>query len=291
MRLAPVQSRGVCAVSGSFIDLALPARVERVTVESDDGTPVSSWLLLPPGVSAPAPLATFIDGGPVNSWSGWHWRWNPHVFVDDGWAVLLPDPALSTGYGLGYIRRGWGRWGDIVYGDLMSAVDGAATRERSTPRRPSRWAARSAATWRTGSPATPTGSGPRDPRGLWDLALPRHDRLRPVVGAEFGDPYAEPARYANTARTARRRLRDPDARRPRRARLPRARRPGARGSTDLQARRASPARLVYFPDENHWVLKPNNARLWYETVLGYLDHHARGRKWIQPDLLVGQIPV
>jgi dipeptidyl aminopeptidase/acylaminoacyl peptidase len=85
---------------------------------------------LPSGASAedPAPLATFIHGGPLNSWSTWHWRWNPHVFVEDGWAVLLPDPALSTGYGLGYIRRGWRRRGEVVYADIMSAVDAAMGR-------------------------------------------------------------------------------------------------------------------------------------------------------------------
>ena len=111
--------------------LKLEARLERATATAEDGTPVRSWLLLPPGTSAedPAPLAAFIDGGPLNSWNTWHWRWNPHVYVEDGWAVLLPDPALSTGYGLGYIRRGWGRWGDVVYGDIMSAVDAAAERD------------------------------------------------------------------------------------------------------------------------------------------------------------------
>jgi dipeptidyl aminopeptidase/acylaminoacyl peptidase len=85
--------------------LALKARVERLTATAEDGAPIRSWLLLPSGASpeAPAPLATFIHGGPLNSWNTW--RWNPHVFVEDGWAVLLPDPALSTGYGLGYIRR------------------------------------------------------------------------------------------------------------------------------------------------------------------------------------------
>jgi dipeptidyl aminopeptidase/acylaminoacyl peptidase len=54
--------------------------------------------------------------------------------------------------------------------------------------------------------------------------------------------------------------------------------------TDLKCHHV-PAKFLYFPDENHWVLKPNNARLWYETVIGFVDHHARGRKWTQPDLL------
>ncbi|MGH2467146.1 MAG: prolyl oligopeptidase family serine peptidase, partial [Candidatus Limnocylindrales bacterium] len=41
----------------------------------------------------------------------------------------------------------------------------------------------------------------------------------------------------------------------------------------------------YFPDENHWVLKPENARLWYATVLAFLDEHVLGLPWRRPDLV------
>ena len=46
-----------------------------------------------------------------------------------------------------------------------------------------------------------------------------------------------------------------------------------------------PHRFLYFPDENHWVLAPQHAVLWYETVLAFLDHHVRGRDWVVPELL------
>jgi dipeptidyl aminopeptidase/acylaminoacyl peptidase len=46
-----------------------------------------------------------------------------------------------------------------------------------------------------------------------------------------------------------------------------------------------PHRFLYFPDENHWVLRPAHAQLWYATVLGFLDHHVRGARWQIPDLL------
>ena len=46
-----------------------------------------------------------------------------------------------------------------------------------------------------------------------------------------------------------------------------------------------PSQFLYFPDENHWVLKPRNSRLWYETVLAFLDHHVLGREWTRPELL------
>jgi dipeptidyl aminopeptidase/acylaminoacyl peptidase len=46
-----------------------------------------------------------------------------------------------------------------------------------------------------------------------------------------------------------------------------------------------PSQLLWFPDENHWVLKPQNARLWYQTVLAFLDHHVLDQPWRKPELL------
>ena len=54
--------------------------------------------------------------------------------------------------------------------------------------------------------------------------------------------------------------------------------------TDLQ-RHGVPSRFLYFPDENHWVLKPQNARLWYGTVLAFLDETVLGTAWVRPDLV------
>ena len=54
--------------------------------------------------------------------------------------------------------------------------------------------------------------------------------------------------------------------------------------TDLR-RHGVPGKFLYFPDENHWILKPQNARLWYATVLAFLDEHVLGAPWQRPDLL------
>jgi dipeptidyl aminopeptidase/acylaminoacyl peptidase len=54
--------------------------------------------------------------------------------------------------------------------------------------------------------------------------------------------------------------------------------------TDLK-RHGADARFLYFPDENHWILKPQNSRLWYETVLAFLDQHVLGREWVRPSLV------
>jgi len=267
--------------------LKLGARVERVATTAGDGMPVPSWLLLPPGASAKAPLAAFIHGGPLNSWNTWHWRWNPHVFVEDGWAVLLPDPALSTGYGLEYIRRGWGRWGDVVYGDIMSAVDAATGREDIDAERTvamggsfggymANWIA--GHTDRFGAIVTHA--------SLWDLgSFHGQTDLGSWWEREFGDPYEDDSRYReNSPRPHVKNIRTPmlvihgelDYRVPVGEAL--------RMWTDLK-RNGVEAKFLYFPDEHHWVARPNNARIWYQTVLSFIDHYARGREWNDPDWL------
>ena len=53
---------------------------------------------------------------------------------------------------------------------------------------------------------------------------------------------------------------------------------------DLQ-RHDVDAKFLYFPDENHWILKPQESALWYETVIAFLAHHVLGEEWQKPDLL------
>jgi dipeptidyl aminopeptidase/acylaminoacyl peptidase len=269
--------------------LRLKVRVERLTASAKDGTLVRSWLLLPLGASAkaPVPLATFIHGGPLNSWNTWHWRWNPHVFVEDGWAVLLPDPALSTGYGLGYIRRGWGRWGDIVYADIMSAVDAAAERDDVDAGRAVAMGGSFGgymANWIAGH--TDRFSAIVTHASLWDLeSFHGATDLGWWWEREFGDPYTDNYRYHhNNPRLHLKNIRTPmlvihgelDYRVPVGEAL--------RLWTDLK-RNGVEAKFLYFPDEHHWVAKPNNARIWYQTVHSFIDHYARGRKWSKPELL------
>lgn len=270
-------------------DLRLPASLERVTASATDGTPVRSWLLLPPRASAgdPASLATFIHGGPLSSWSGWHWRWNPHVFVAAGWAVLLPDPALSTGYGLSAIQRGWGRWGDVVYGDLMSAVDGAVEREDVDRGRTVAMGGSFGgymANWIAGH--TNRFSALVTHASLWNLeSFHGTTDLGAWWEREFGNPYLDGSRYRENS--PHRHVADietpmlvihgeQDYRVPISEALSLW--------TDLR-RHGVPAEFLYFPDENHWIIKPNNASLWYETVLNFINHHARGEQRSRPDLL------
>ncbi|MBG7051849.1 S9 family peptidase [Pseudomonas aeruginosa] len=110
---------------------ALPGRLTEVDATGADGARVRAWLALPAGASAAAPAALllWVHGGPLGSWNGWSWRWNPWLAVARGYAVLMPDPALSTGYGRGFIQRGGGAWGDAPYQDLLAISDAAQARD------------------------------------------------------------------------------------------------------------------------------------------------------------------
>jgi dipeptidyl aminopeptidase/acylaminoacyl peptidase len=268
----------------------LPGTLDEVTTRAADGTPLRAWLVLPRGAGAdePAPLLLWAHGGPLSSWNAWHWRWNPWVMAAHGYAVLLPDPALSTGYGAAFVERGWGRWGAEPYTDLMAVTDAAL-------RRPDLDAGRTAAmggsfggylaNWIAGH--TDRFAAVVTHASLWALDqfgpttdLPHYwlREMTPRMRAEHS-----PDRHADAITTPMLVIHgDRDHRVPVGEAL--------RLWWDLVSRHAGPPetlphRFLLFPDESHWVLRPSHARLWYATVLAFLDHHVRGRPWHPPELL------
>jgi len=269
--------------------VAAGSSVERLTATAADGTPVRSWLVLPPGALAdkPVPLVVFVHGGPLGSWAGWHWRWNPHLVAARGYAVLMPDPAISLGYGKSMVQRGWGDWGGTPYTDVMAATDAAL-------KRPDLDSSRTAlmggsfggymANWVAGQ--TDRFRCIVTHASLWDLR-PFHGTTDSGVAweREIGDPYREPERYdRQSPATNIAAIKTPmlvihgeqDFRVPVSEAL--------KLWTDLH-RHGVEAKFLYFPDENHWILKPQNSRVWYATVLAFLDQHVLGKDWERPALL------
>ena len=114
--------------------------------------------------------------------------------------------------------------------------------------------------------------------------LPRHDRRRRRWEQEMGDPYVDPSMYEVDSPHRPSPTSDADARDPRRAGRSRADLRGA-APLDGPAPPRRRGRFLYFPDENHWVLKPQNARIWYETVLAFLDRYVLDAEWKRPALL------
>ncbi|MGO3314032.1 MAG: prolyl oligopeptidase family serine peptidase, partial [Brachybacterium tyrofermentans] len=108
---------------------ALPGTLE--WVETDvDGITVGGWLCVPASASAaePAPVMLWIHGGPHGSYNAWSWRWCPWLAVERGYAVLMPDPAMSTGYGDAGLNRGWPRLPDVVFHECETLFDAVLLR-------------------------------------------------------------------------------------------------------------------------------------------------------------------
>jgi dipeptidyl aminopeptidase/acylaminoacyl peptidase len=285
------------ARSGAVTALATPARlpevpgsITEVETTAEDGARVRGWLLLPEHASPerPAPLLLWIHGGPLNSWNAWSWRWSPLLAVARGYAVLLPDPALSTGYGLDFIARGWDAWGAKPYTDLLAITDAAEARPDIDGTRTAalggsfggymaNWVAghtdrfraivSHASLW-----ALDQFNGTTDnswywqsifsPQGMIDSS-PHHsvrDIVTPMLVIHGDNDYRVPIGES------------------------------LRLWSELAEHHAAPDgstqhKFLYFPDENHWVLKPQHAVVWYETVFAFLDQHVHGAEWVRPALL------
>ena len=179
--------------------LRCPGRLEEVQATADDGQPIRAWLVLPPTASAdrPAPLLLWVHGGPMSSWNSWSWRWNPHLMAARGYAVLLPDPALSTGYGLAFIARGHRDWGARPFADIMAVTDAALARPDIDADRVGMMGGSYGgymANWMAGH--TDRFKAIVSHAGLWTLEAMFGTTDHPMFWRpQFGDPLTSPAMY------------------------------------------------------------------------------------------------
>ncbi len=244
------------------------------------GTPVQGFLVKPPGFDATRkyPVVFLIHGGPQGAWTdSWSYRWNPNMFSAPGYVVVAVNPRGSTGYGQRFTDEISQDWGGKVYTDLMNALDHALA---TYPFLDGTRVAAAGASY--GGYMINWINGQTDRF----QALINHDGLfdtRSMYGAteelwfpewEFGgQPWSNPEGFErwNPANHAGR-MRTPtlvihgglDYRVPLEQ--------GLAAFTALR-RQGVPARLLYVPDEGHWVLKPQNAFVWWEEMLGWLARH------------------
>ncbi|HEX9030357.1 MAG TPA: S9 family peptidase [Streptosporangiaceae bacterium] len=280
---------GPVRLAGPAEPVQVPGCLEEVTATARDGAPLRAWLALPADASAQSrvPLLLWVHGGPVMSWNAWSWRWNPWLMVTRGYAVLLPDPALSTGYGHSFIERGHGSWGDKPYTDLMDITDEVITRPDIDAGKTAMMGGSFGgymANWMAGH--TSRFGAIVSHAGLWALDQMFGTTDGPAFWRRtFGRPATEPERYlANSPHLHAASVSTPvliihgdkDYRVPVGEAL--------RMYADLTSL-GKEARLLYFPDENHWVLKPGDARVWYETIFAFLAEHLHGQEWRRPELL------
>jgi dipeptidyl aminopeptidase/acylaminoacyl peptidase len=263
--------------------------VTEITATAVDGVPLRAWLVLPDGATAehPAPLALWIHGGPLMSWNSWSWRWNPWLLAARGYAVLLPDPGLSQGYGQEFIARAWRDWGPVPFADLMAITDAAAARADIDETRIAAMGGSYGgfmANWIAGH--TDRFKAIVSHASLW--ALDYFTGVTDHAGEwlrEWGHPVHEPERYErNSPHRHIAAIRTPMLviHGDKDYRVPIAE--GLKLWADL-VWHGCDAKFLYFPDENHWILKPGNVKAWYATVLAFLDHHVRGLPWRRPELV------
>ncbi|MGH8890583.1 MAG: alpha/beta hydrolase family protein, partial [Acidothermaceae bacterium] len=267
----------------------LPGRLTEVEATAPDGAQIRAWLVLPEQASAqqPVPLVLWVHGGPLMSWNGWSWRWNPWLMAAHGFAVLLPDPGLSQGYGDPFIQRAWGKWGAVPFDDLMAITDVAVALPEIDATKTAAMGGSYGgymANWIAGH--TDRFSAIVTHASLWTLEAFTGATDHPRSWErEWGHPLENPERYEfNDPSRHLMAIRTPMlvVHGDKDYRVPIGE--GLRLWSDL-VRQGIDAKFLYFPDENHWVLKPGNARVWYQTVLAFLDHHVCGLDWVRPELV------
>jgi dipeptidyl aminopeptidase/acylaminoacyl peptidase len=267
------------------VQLGVPEQFE---FKGANGDTVYGFLVKPVGFDAATaagrkvPVAYLVHGGPQGSFHNeFHYRWNPQIYAAAGYAAVMVDFHGSTGYGQAFTDAIAKDWGGKPLEDLEKGL--AAVLERNP--------------WMDGSRVCALGASYGGYMINW-LAGKTPDRFRCLVNHdgifdqrlmyysteelwfpewEQGGPYYSnpefyekdnPAQHVDRWKTPMLVVqggldyRVPDTQ-------------GLATFTALQ-RRGVPSRLLYFPDENHWVLKPANSVLWHDTVLGWLE------QWLRP---------
>jgi dipeptidyl aminopeptidase/acylaminoacyl peptidase len=238
---------------------------------------VESWLIKPPDFSANRlyPLLLLIHGGPHGAWgNNFHYRWNPQVFAAAGYVVISPNFHGSSSYGQEFTDQIRGDWGGAPYEDLMKGVDEAI---RWPFIDSTRLAAAGAsyggymANWIAGHTDRFRCIVSHD--GLFNLvtSLYSSDYIGGTLEELGGTPWekvevlhqASPSTYACNFKTPMLIIHGQldyrvDV---------------SEGLAIFQVLKAKgvPAKFLYFPDENHWVLKPSNSVKWYKEILDWLS--------------------
>ncbi|MFZ3243663.1 MAG: S9 family peptidase [Candidatus Acidiferrales bacterium] len=245
-----------------------------------NGTKVEGLLIKPPHFDASQkyPMLLLVHGGPQGAWDDdWGYRWNPEVMAAPGYVVVMINPRGSTGYGQKFTDEIQDDWGGKPYVDLMDGVDYVLAHNSYIDSTRLGEAGGSYGGYMTDWIATHTGrfrcfishAGPYDLVSMYgateELWFVEHDLK--------GTPWTNSASYAkwspSTYAEQLGKFHTPmlvidgelDFRVPYTQDL--------EIFTALQ-RQGVPSKLIIFPDEGHWVLKPQNSKLWYREFLGWL---------------------
>jgi dipeptidyl aminopeptidase/acylaminoacyl peptidase len=270
---APVRLTSFTAPAMARIEMG---EVREIQFEGAQGETVQMLVVLPPGFSPDRkyPLLQAVHGGPHGlSGDTFHFRWNAHALAAPGYVVAQVNFQGSTSWGQDFAKRIQGAWGDRPFEDVMRSTDllvaaGLVDEKRMAAIGGSyggymvAWIAGHTDRFRCivnhagvydllSQYASDVTQGRAQSMGgePWD-GLERIDRWSP---ARFAKGFNTPMLVIHGERDYRV--------------------PVTQGLECYGVLKAKgvPARLVYFPDENHWVLKPRNSVFWYREVLGWLE--------------------
>ena len=252
--------------------------LEDFWVDMPDGARVQSFVVKPFDFSPSRkyPVLMLIHGGPQGAWGqNWTYRWNAQVFAAAGYVVVEPNPRGSTGYGQKFIDEINRDWGGKPFDDLMSVTDHVVAEV------PYADGARMAAAggsyggymidWILGH--TQRFKALISHAGVYDLKseFGATEELWFPLWEMGGTPWDKPEEYAAMS---------PDSfvkdfHTPTLVitgeldfRVPYTQ--SLELFTALQMQK-TPSKLLVYPDEGHWVLKPQNSLLWYKTVIDWAD--------------------
>ncbi len=255
--------------------------LEDLNVDTADRSRIQSFIVKPPGFTETRryPVMFLIHGGPQGAWGEtWTYRWNAQVFASAGYLVVMPNPRGSTGYGQKFIDDISGDWGGKVYDDVMAVVDKVASLPYADP---DHMVAAGGSyggymvNWMLGHTNRFKAIVSHD--GVFDLrSMAAETEELWFVKAEFqGMPWDNTSSYDRWSPSAFVK----DFKTPTLVihgeldyRVPIGQ--ALQLFTALQSQKV-PSRLLIFPDEGHWVLKPQNTLLWYSQFLGWMNQWAK----------------
>jgi dipeptidyl aminopeptidase/acylaminoacyl peptidase len=281
-RLFRASSAGGAAVPLESLNDAVLAEYEltpfeEVWVENpNDKTRIHSFLVKPPGFQTGKkfPLLVLIHGGPQGAWGqSWTYRWNAQVFAGAGYVVAMPNPRGSTGYGQKFTDDINQDWGGKPYEDIMAVVDHLTTRPYVDAERIAAGGGSYGGymvNWLLGH--TDRFKAFVSHAGVYDLRsmAGETEELWFPIWEFHGMPWENPEVYTRLSPSSY----VSDFKTPTLVihgeldyRVPVGQ--GMQLFTALQLQKV-PSKIVVFPDEGHWVLKPQNSVFWYRNVLDWI---------------------
>lgn len=252
--------------------------VSRFSFTGANNDTVYGYAVRPAGSSGKVPIAFMVHGGPQGSSNNsWSYRWNPAVFAGRGYGLVAVDFHGSTGYGQAFtdaISNNWGGWPleDLQKGLAAATAkygwldaDNACALGASYGGYMMNWIE---GRWPDRFKCIVQHDGVFDARAMaYETEELWFDEWEHGQKTYYEDPAAfekwNPVNYVSAWKTPQLVITSEKD-----FRIPYTQ--GIAAFTALQ-RRGIPSRLLVFPNENHWVLKPKNSRQWYGEVLGWLD--------------------